>query len=492
MERGKKTIYMVKVPGKGVERIDPEQSKLPIVPREHHLTFYAMMAIMTAGAIASWAFVTGTSIGVLIPANYGFCAALCGCTLPFAGLCVAAFTYNRYGTDMSVQGRSVWGHRGVFVMIIGLGFTSTYGWGSLPIIMLGRSTSYIMRNNGIDGFISSWQIWSIAALAIGLLITYRGTTVIDKLSSVTAPIVVALIIFICFVLAKDYGFVASFTTVPEGVSPDRATLLHNYMLSFEIACGVGYSWPFLLSAYTKPSMSENGAFTPSTFGSGVCWALCCIAPMITASMSGEADPVEALGRIGGGYAVIWMVMLIFANFSSCMVNPYFLSVSAHAMFPKLKWRSCVLIQCLYLVAILFPVFYDSFGAVISFIGMIEAPACIIWALDFLAFKRQNLRHCYAKGVANQKKSAYWYVAGFNPVTWGSIAVGATIGFIQYNPYSGAIRNQALFDVLGAMTMAAMIAVAVWLICYFAFYKKQRLDLNMRETVEEYAARKGIA
>ena len=81
MAKGKKTVYNLKLPS-GTRRLDPEQSKLPITPKEHHLSYYAMIAIMTAGAIASWAFVTGGSIGVLVPVKFGLCAAFLAVQLP--------------------------------------------------------------------------------------------------------------------------------------------------------------------------------------------------------------------------------------------------------------------------------------------------------------------------------------------------------------------------------------------------------------------------
>ncbi len=159
MEKGKKTVYHLKTP-QGSRRIDPEQSKLPITPKEHHLGYWAMMALMTAGAIASWAFVTGGSIGVLVPLKYGFPAALVGCTVTIGLIAYGCVTYCRFGTDMSVTGRSTWGHIGAPVMIIGLGFVSTYGWGSLPIVMLGKSTSQILQDVGFGGGADFLQVGS--------------------------------------------------------------------------------------------------------------------------------------------------------------------------------------------------------------------------------------------------------------------------------------------------------------------------------------------
>ncbi len=319
------------------------------------------------------------------------------------------------------------------------------------------------------------------------MITYYGTTIIDQFTKVAAPVVVLLIIFICVVLIKDFGFSESVNTAPAGVETTR----RNYMLAVEVACGVGFSWPFLFSAYTKPALSENAAYTPTVIGSGVIWAICCIAPAITSALTGESDPVIALSQIGGGYAIIWLVMLTIANLSSVMINPYFLSCSLNAMFPKLKWRTCVLVQCLYLVPIFFPIFYDRFGTVISFIGIVEATAGCIWALDYFLNKRINLRHCYATGE-RRKQSAYWYVCGFNPCTWGGLIVGSAFGFIHYNPWTGAIRFGMLFDFLGAMIPAAIVGTIVYFILYTATQKKWRQALDMHMTVEEYAKQKHIA
>ena len=460
MEKGKKTVYFVKTKNGERTRIDAEQSVLPLLPKERHLNYYAMLAIMTAGAIASWAFVTGSAIGVLVPVKYALCAALFGCTVAFACHAYSCIVYTRWGTDMSVVGRATWGHRGIYVLILTLAFPATYGWGSLPIIMLGKSSSEIAsRAFGATGFFTSWQFWSVLALAVGLLITYMGTSVIDKITKICAPLIVLLICFICIVLAKEYGFAESFNSLPIGVAGDRVTLIRNYMIAVEICLGVGFSWAFYISAYTKPSLSENNSFTPSVFGCGICWALCCIAPAITASLTGNSDPVAALASIGGVYVVTWMIMLAVANFTSVMVNPYFLSCTLIAMFPKLKWKHAVAFQLIYIIAIIFPVFYDQFGMAISFIGLFQAPAGCIWALDFFLRKRLNLRHCYGS-KEDRKQSAYWYYHGFNMASWIGLAAGGTFGLLTYNPYSGAIAIPALFDALGAMIPASIVGVAV--------------------------------
>ncbi len=481
MAKGKKTVYNLKLPT-GNRRLDPEQSKLPITPKEHHLGYYAMVAIMTAGAIASWAFVTGGSIGVLVPVKYGVCAAFFGCTVAFAIHGYLCCVYARWGTDMSVIGRSVWGHRGVYLIILGVGFPATYGWGSLPMIMLGRSAATVASDAGATGPLATWQVWSFVALAIGLLITYYGTTVIDKIASVAAPIIIILIVFICIVLMKEYGLSESLNKIPEGGAATR----HNYMLAVEVALGVGFSWPFLLSAYTKPALTENAAYTPSVLGSGVAWAICCIAPMITSCMAGTDDPVVALASIGGIYSVAWLIMLAFANFSSVMVNPYFLSCSLNAMFPKLKWKHCVMVQIIYGIAIVFPVFYDKFGTVISFIGMVEAPAGCIWALDFFLNKKVNLRHCYAKGE-KRKASAYWYWHGFSIPAWVGLICGTAFGCWHYNPWTASIRFENLFDILGGMLPAAIIGTAVYFVLWYVMQRGWRSKLDMKETVEEFEA-----
>lgn len=446
-----------------------------------------MLAIMTAGAIASWAFVTGGSIGVLVPVKYGICAAFFGCVVAFAIHGYVCCVYTRWGTDMSVVGRSVWGHRGIYLLILGVGFPATYGWGSMPMIMLGRSAATVASDAGAPDILGTWQVWSFLALGVGLLITYYGTTVIDKIAMIATPIIIILIVFICIVLLREYGLSESLNTSPGDIPVTR----HNYMLAVEVALGVGFSWPFLLSAYTKPSLSENASYTPSVIGSGVAWAICCIAPMVTSCMVDTSDPVKALASIGGGFATAWLVMLAFANFSSVMVNPYFLSCSLSAMFPKMKWRTCVLIQLIYGVAIVFPIFYDKFGTVISFIGMVEAPAGCIWALDFFLNKKINLRHCYATGD-KRKESAYWYWHGFNIPAWVGLITGTLFGCWHYNPWTASIRFENLFDILGGMLPAAIIGSAVYFILWFVLQKDWRSKLDMRMSVEEYKKQKETA
>ena len=117
-----------------------------------------------------------------MPVKYGICALLRACVIAYGIHEYMAVIYTRWGTDASVIGRSVWGHRGIYVLILGIGFPATIRLGSMPMIMLGRSAATVADTAGAPGILGQWQLWSFAALAIGLLITYYGTTVIDKIS----------------------------------------------------------------------------------------------------------------------------------------------------------------------------------------------------------------------------------------------------------------------------------------------------------------------
>ena len=119
----------------------------------------------------------------------------------------------------------------------------------------------------------------------------------------------------------------SFNTSPGDIPVPDTT-----MVAVEVALGVGVSWIFLLSAVHEVRSVKTHHIHLLYWVTAFAWAICCIAPMITSCMVDLSDPVEALAAIGGGYVIVWLVMLAFANFSSVMVNPYFLSCNLQSMF----------------------------------------------------------------------------------------------------------------------------------------------------------------
>ncbi|NLG05748.1 MAG: hypothetical protein GX567_18275 [Clostridia bacterium] len=490
MNRLKRTEYKVHFKNGQNHLINPEQGPLALLPEERHMSFYAMMALMSAGAIASWAFVTGNAVGVLIPVKYAICACLYGCTVSFAIHAYMVIQYNRWGACMTVIGRKTWGHIGIYIVILGIGYPATYGWGSMPIIMLGRSGATLVEDWGASGLGADWRVWSIIALIIGLFITYKGLKVIDKITKIAAPLVILIIISVIIVLAKDYGLSEVWNGMPKGVSDDPITLKHNYMIAVEIALGVGFSWPFGLAAWVKSSKTEHGAYSPSVYGSGVCWALCAVAPAMTATLSGLDDPVEALHSIAGPFAILWLIMLFFANVSSVMVNPTNLAIPLTSLFPKLGWRNAVIIQGLFIIAILWPVYYDAFGVAISFMGMAEAPIGAVWAVDCFINGKINLRHCYAKNAEERRNSAYWYFHGIRISAFAGWFGGMFFGLWMYNPYSGAIAVQGFFDLFGAMFPAAIVGVLIYLLVFYLYEKPRQISyVDMFQTIKEYHAEK---
>lgn len=452
-------------------KVNPEKSYLPMLPDERHINFFGMLSITSAASIATWLFVSGTFIGMYTNVLYGWIAG-------FFGVCVALVYHNylttiftRWGIDQGVLGNATWGPKGNKGIVVGVGVVLGWSWSCIPAIMMGNAVNLLFGMIGVTGFIANPTLWALLTFFLGLFIGYKGTALMDRLFRIATPIMAVLIIMVTYVILNEYGFAATFAAWPAVLPVEDP--ITGFIIATEIAVGVGFSWPFFLGAFAKPALSEKHSFNSTFIGYGVVWALAMLPAIATSTLSGAGDPVDALFQIGGAWAGVWLLMLLVANMSSVVSNPYWISMAFVSMFPKLKWKYAILINMVVIIAIINQSIYTSFATFAAVAAAMYGPSGCVWVTDILLRKSTfNLYHAYN----TTKRSVYYYWGGVNWLAMLATAIGFVSVLLIWNPLTFEVHIPALYGIVGASIPGSIIASLVYVVFYKLILQPKKIGV----------------
>lgn len=433
------------------------RSKLPALPEERILSCFDHTMVQVAWSVATWLFVTGAWTGMATPVPLAIIAALFGCTVPLVLHSFFGVFFARWGFDQAIGARATFGPLGTKIAILALGIPVYWGWASIPAVMFGRAANQILTLLGGSGFICSTVLWSLVCLVIGLYITYKGAVWVKWIFRIASPAMIVLIAIISWVIIREYGLAHILSVKPEGFHDDP---LLNFMNAVEINVGLGFSWVFNFAVFTRLCKSESAAYYGTFLGWGILWAVLCIPAILAAAVAGASDPVEVLVTIGGGWALLYLILLAMANPSSQVCQAYWISLTLRTMFPRLKWLYAVLLNVAILVLILIPAAYDSYGKFITLVAALYGSLGSVWILDIILRKfNVNMKDVYDEA----RTSAYYYWKGINFWPFICTAVGTAVSLLIYNPLTGKVLVPGIFKCLGASIPGALVAMAVYYI-----------------------------
>jgi purine-cytosine permease-like protein len=193
----------------------------------------------------------------------------------------------------------------------------------------------------------------------------------------------------------------------------------------------------------------------------------------TSTLSGAGDPVDALFQIGGAWAGVWLLMLLVANMSSVVSNPYWISMAFVSMFPKLKWKYAILINMVVIIAIINQSIYTSFATFAAVAAAMYGPSGCVWVTDILLRKSTfNLYHAYN----TTKRSVYYYWGGINWLAMLATAIGFVSVLLIWNPLTFEVHMPALYGIAGASIPGSIIASLVYVVFYKLILQPKKIGV----------------
>jgi Cytosine/uracil/thiamine/allantoin permeases len=446
--------------------IEAERGRAPLPPSKRLWGFWEYTWANAALAIATWGFLIGGSLALVVDVRHGLLAIILGNVLGvlLVGLAVS-ISAGKYGTEQYTFMRSIFGHNGSRLIYIVAMILLTVGWLVVLGIMFGRSIdsaiSVVARR---DPEPSGWHIYliTLVAIAITAFIVAKGPTSIKAFNTIVAPALFLVMGLMIYIFLRDSS-VAEILALPALGKPFDSNSV-NFMIAVEINIAAGFSWWPYLGNLSRITKNERVAFWPNLIGIGGAASLGEAVGLIGAIKFGSADPTQWMAQVGGVWlSVIVLIFVAFANVTSMANILYTAVVGMRQMFDailkKLSWECLVTGFCIVPAVVLFaiPGLYDGFLVFLVWTAALYSALTGIMIVDYFVLRRSHvaLKDLFVEG----KASRYYFTGGFNVAALFAVLVGGALFTITFNPLT--FEHTGYFRYTTASLLAAAAAGIVY-------------------------------
>lgn len=449
--------------------IEAERGRAPLPASKRLWGFWEYTWANAALAIATWGFLIGGSLSLVVDVKSGLLAIITGNILGvlLVGLAVS-ISAGKYGTEQYTFMRSVFGHNGSRLIYFFAMILLTVGWLVVLGIMFGRS---------IDSAISvvaerapqptGWHIYliTLVAIAITAFIVAKGPTSIKVFNTIVAPALFLVMGLMIYIFLKDSG-VSEILALPALGQPFDSHAV-NFMIAVEINIAAGFSWWPYIGNLSRITKNERVAFWPNLIGIGLAASLGEAVGLIGAIKFGNADPTQWMTEAGGLWlSFVVLLFVAFANVTSMANILYTAVVGLRQMFDailkKFSWEWLVVGFCLVPAVTLFvlPGLYDGFLIFLVWTAALYSALTGIMIVDYFILRRQHveLKDLFVEG----KSSRYYFTAGFNLASMAALILGCIVFTVTFNPLT--FEHTGYFR----YTTASLLAAAAAALLYWIF------------------------
>jgi len=437
---------------------------LPTKFEERVWGFWDFLAVQICFGIAAWFFLVGGFTGLVLPAKLAIPVVIFGNQVPLFLMSLLSLFGARYGIEMFLSARPMFGPLGADAWII-IYITSSYGWIAYASFLFGEAAYKFSKILGLPWVISTEVpgaiIWAVIATFIGLYIAYKGPTILKWFMRISALFLMAVLLGLIYYILAIYGVekIASLPPPAPYMKDNQIDWPHNIASALEWNVGLGFSWAFWYGQYTRLARSESGAYHGTLWGWGILAGIAGVFSALTALIVGSFDPTDwivALGTIE--LALIGLLLMAIANITSVAALVYPMSITLRSRLPRVKWKWAVLITSLPAIILENPLTFASYNVYLTYIALLTGIFAGILTGDYLLTRGGY----YLRDIYNYKGGRYWYFKGVNPA--GAIAAIVATGFYlwTWDPLLGVSHN-GLFDKISAGIPTFFVAMFLYII-----------------------------
>ena len=449
--------------------LEAERGRAPLSSRSRLWGFWEYTWANAALAIATWGFLIGGSMALVVDVKQGLLAIVLGNVLGvlLVGLAVSV-SAGKYGVEQYTFMRSVFGHNGSRLIYFFAMVLLTVGWLVVLGIMFGRSIDSVIsvvadREANPNGWYIS--LFTILAIALTAFVVAKGPTSIKIFNTIVAPALILIMGLMIWLFLRDSSVteLLSMQALDSPFDSDRA----NFMVAVEINIAAGFSWWPYIGNLSRITKNERVAFWPNLVG--ICGAAIAgeIVGMLGAVKYGNADPTQWMAETGGIWlSAVVLFFVAFANVTSMANILYTAVVGMRQMFQKLlgrlSWEWLVVFFCVVPVIVLFlvPGLYDGFMVFLVWTAALYSALTGIMIIDYYVLRKRivGLSELFVEG----KESTYYFIGGFNPASMIAMVLGVILFAVTFNPYTFSHSGYFVFTTASLLT-AAVAGVIYWIL-----------------------------
>lgn len=420
---------------------------IPVLSHKKLYRFLDAFLVLSGYCIATWSYTQGSYLATLVGFKQLLIGAFFGAILMLVIYQLPVILSVRYGIDIWIWLRSVFGQNGVKVMTL-LIILINFPWYAVCADLFSSSMSNLISLFGISLPGGCHVLLAILCVLIGTGIAYRGIGAITWSTRILVPLLLAVGVGV---------IVVGFTSVPLDViwnyTPAGSGSSHSivpYIVSVEANFAFVITLVGGMAEVPRLTKTERGGLWAGVLGQGVCGSLFVVVGAVMAIamqyVTGEMidDPTRMLATLAvPALAVSSLLLVAFANIGTQAVGSYIYGVMLKSSFQKVQYRTLIFLLALYVVLLcIWGQITTYFGSFLTISACIYAPLAALLFVDFFLVRKQTISLRSAFALPGYR--AYHYTRGFNWVGFFCVAAGCGLSLMVYNPVTGQVHQPVLF------------------------------------------------
>lgn len=419
----------------------------PVMKKEKLYGFLDAVLVLSGYCIATWSYTQGSYLATLVGFKQLLIGAFLGAILMLAIYQLPVILSVRYGIDIWIWLKAVFGHRGTAIMTVVI-IIINYPWYAVCADLFASSMGNLAALFGVTLPDFMPLVLRLLCVAIGTAIAYKGIGAITHTTRILVPLLLALGVLVVIV---------GFTSVPFDViwnyKPDTSQYTDSiipYIISIEANFAFVITLVGGMGEVPRLTKKENAGFWAGVIGQGISGSFFVVVGAVMAIamqyVTGEMidDPTLMLATLSvPALALSSLLLVAFANIGTQAVGSYIYGVMLKSSFKRASYRTLILILAAYVALLcVWGKIVDYFGSFLTISACIYAPLAALLFVDFFFVRKQKL--ALRSAFELKGYNAYNYTHGINWIGMLCVAAGVAMSLLVYNPVTGEVHNMLLF------------------------------------------------
>lgn len=435
------------------EQVEQEIAKeavfgiVPTLSKERQYDFIDAFLVLSGYCIATWSYTQGSYLISLVGFKKLLIGAFMGALLMLVIYQLPVILSVRYGIDIWIWLRAVFGVRGVKMITLAI-ILINFPWYAVCADLFASSMTNLLGIWGILLPDFMHPILGILCVVLGSLIAYKGLGAITWTTRILVPLLLAVGALVVIV---------GFSSVPASVIWHYEPAANGYedqIIPYIISIEANFAFVITLvggmAEIPRLTKKENAGFWAGVLGQGLAGSFFVVVGAVMAIamqyVTGEIvdDPALMLATLSAPALALCALLLVgFANVGTQAVGSYIYGVMLKSSFKKAKYQQLVVILGAYVTVLcIWGKIVAYFGSFLTLSACIYAPLAALLFVDFFFVRRQKL--ALRSAFSLKGYHAYVYTKGFNWIGLFCMVVGVMLSLVVYNPVTGEVHHMLLF------------------------------------------------
>lgn len=438
---------------------------VPVMDQEKKYGFLDAFLVLSGYCIATWSYTQGSYLISLVGFKKLLIGAFFGAILMLAIYQLPVILSVRYGIDIWIWLRAVFGRKGVKVMTVII-ILINFPWYAVCAELFASSMTNLAALIGIQ--LSSWThvLLGLTCVVIGSCIAYKGLGAITWTTRVLVPLLLLVGAMVVIVGFTSVPLQAIWEYEPHELIYDQP--ITAYIISIEANFAFVITLVGGMAEIPRLTKKESAGLWAGVLGQGLSGSFFVVVGAVMAIamqyVTGKVvdDPTLMLATLSLPILALSSLLLVgFANIGTQAVGSYIYAVMLKSSFNRCKYRMLVIILALYVTVLcIWGKIITYFGSFLTLSACIYAPLAALLFVDFFFVRHQKLDLRSAYGLKGHH--AYDYTGGFNVIGLACMVFGVLMSLMVYDPVNGVVHCKLLFY----LTPTGFSALATGLLYYF--------------------------